>query len=669
MRRISALTLFLLITPLLTGAVWYKENKAVGLRDSILLFLAFSRTDSHTLYLATTDGYVFSTHNGGMAWDEARLIVKGKAFFGAIRPTVAPDGVAVSAADILAGSQREGIGKASPQDLLFFEFGELTDEFDMFEQGLHLKAYDPSSLPGMPSIGKMKISDRACSSGGGNSTARLGVGLKSGAPRLKGALRSLKAPSVGMNLQQILVEMGVEPTWLNQVAVHTTDPSIAMAATSMGTYRTTDGGIGWLPVFAGTDRWERDGQAVCYDPLSGDRVYLGTQAGLFISDTGGDRWERVTGTMLESTYVTWIEPVVLESGDVWIYVGTTLGAFLSRDHGQTWKWIFYETLPESNWITSIAVDRNDAGNVLLSTRDGMFASRDAGDSWERSGGLMFTNRFVPRVLIDPTDGSHAFACTETNIWETDDSGATWQVIYMDNSDWKIRNMVFDPHESGVLWVVTSSQLLRLSQKRVHTKQSARVRVFHEIRALEPNETEVMDAVFKNMNIHIGTQARYRNRVVMSALLPELRAVVGYFSLQADAYLDLVPLLGHSGITSDHLLERKRGNDTLYVGMMAMWDLTELVFTFDQLNTGRVFGNVLGMNYNLKFEVARYYNERIRLLYKLIVEPPEDDMAFLDISLRYRELTEHLNALTGGLYDEELQRITKGEISWLNELAL
>ena len=669
MRRTSAFMLLLLLTPLLSGAVWYKENKAVGLRDSILLFLAPSPTDSHTMYLATTDGYVFSTHNGGMAWDEARLIVKGKAFFGAIRPTVAPEGVAVSAADILAGSQREGIGKASPQDLLFFEFGELKDEFDMFEQGLHLKEYDPAPLPGMPSIGKMKISDRACSSGGGSGTARLGVGLKSGAPRLKGALRGLKVPSVGMNLQQILVEMGVEPTWLNQVAVHSLDPSIAMAATSMGTYRTTDGGIGWLPVFAGTDRWERDGQAVRYDPLSGARVYLGTQAGLFISDTGGDRWERVSGTMLESTYVTWIEPIVVDDRNVWIYVGTTLGAFLSRDHGQTWKWIFYETLPDSNWITSVAVDRADPGNVLLSTYDGMFVSHDAGDSWERSGGLMFTNRFVPRVLVDPEDGSHAFACTETNIWETSDNGLTWQVIYMDNSDWKIRNMVFDPHEPGVLWVVTSSQLLRLSRQRVESQPSDRVSVFKEIRAGEPNETVVMEAVFKNLDIHVGNRTRYRNRAALAALLPELRAVAGYLSLQADAYLDLVPLLSHSGITSDHLLERQRDYNTLYLGMMAMWDLTELVFTFDQLNTGRIFGNVLGMNYNMKFEVARYYNERIRLLYRLIVEPPEDDMAFLDLSLRYRELTEHLNALSGGLYEEELQRITKGEVSWLNELSL
>lgn len=657
-KPIAILVALLTLVPCLTSAVWYKENLAYGMRDAILLFLAFAPSDSASLYLATTDGFVFSSHNQGLAWEEARIIVKGKSFFGAIRPTVAPSGAPVSAEDVLGGARATEGAYFDVGDMLLFDYGELKDEFDPFEAGVYQKSYDTARLPAYPSPGAVRITDQAEGTGRSGHNARLGVGLKTGAPRLKAALRALGQPSVGANLQQVLVEMGVEPTWINHVAVHPQNAYTAIAATSMGTFRTTDGGVGWLPIFAGTDRWERDGQHVRYDPIDANKVYLGTQAGLFISPNGGDRWERVSGTLLESAYITWIEPHVHDDGSVWLYVGTSIGAFLSKDGGSTWRWVFYETLPDSNWISSVAIDNQNPDHALLSTYDGLWITQDGGATWETSGGLMFTSTFVPRVLLDPADGSHAFACTEKNIWETHDGGRTWQVIYMDNSDWKIRNMELDPHEEGTLWVVTSSQILRLRNYRQAVPHSARVEIFRQAVKGEPSETVVLQTALDNLHVSPGEQASYRARVLWSALLPEVRAVGGYMSAGADAYLDLVPYKG------GHALMREREQGIAYGGVMLFWDLRGLAFDFDEVNVGRVWGSSLGAMYNLKFELARYYNERIRLLYKLIVEPPQEQMAYLDASLRYRELTEHLDALTGGLYEDQIAQIEQGGATWL-----
>jgi photosystem II stability/assembly factor-like uncharacterized protein len=663
-KKTALLLAILLATPCMGGAVWYKENLAYGLRDAILLFLSFAPSDPQTMYLATTDGYVFSTHNQGAGWDEARLIVKSRSFFGAIRPTVAPDGAPISASDVLEGaSGLLGLGY-DLQRHSYFDYDGFEAELDFLEDGVDSVAYAPAERPYLDMPSRLYVRDRAGGGARGGDSAKLGVGLKCGAPRLKSALREIGAPSVGMNLQQLLVEMGVEPTWINHIAVHPRDPDTAVAATSMGTYRTTDGGIGWLPVFAGTDRWERDGQHVRYDPLNPDKVFLGTQSGLFISNNGGDRWERVSGTMLESAYVTWLETVVRPDNAVWVFAGTDMGAFFSRNGGDTWKWIFYETLPDANWISSIGVDRQDPRHVLLSTWDGLYVTFDAGENWEVAGGLMFTGTYVPRVLVDPENGAHAFACDEQNIWETTDHGRTWQVIYIDNSDWKIRNMELDPHEPGTLWIVTSGQILRLRPYRKAVSRTGRVQAFREAMAGEPSETDVLAAAFDNFHISPGEQTRYRSRLALAALMPEVAAVGGYLGVRSHGGINFgqwrpfydAPHLGRDG---DYAVA--------YGGVMLYWDLGPVVFDFDRMNVGRVWGDSLGTMYSLKFEMARYYNERIRLLYKLIVEPPETTMEYLDAALRYRELTEHLDALTGGLYQQQLAAIRNGGVEWLRGL--
>jgi photosystem II stability/assembly factor-like uncharacterized protein len=666
-KSVAIAALLLLLSPCLTGAVWYKENLAYGMRDAILLFLSFAPSDPATLYLATTDGYVFSSHNEGMAWEEARIIVKGKSFFGAIRPTVAPSGAPVCAKDVLGGARHADGASFDLQDTFYFDYGEVQDEFDVFETGVYLKAYDPVHLPAFPSPGEVKIRDTLATHTGSAGHAKLGVGLKTGAPRLKGALRSMRVPSVGANLQQVLVEMGVEPTWINHVAVHPNDSNTAIAATSMGTFRTTDGGVGWLPIFAGTNRWERDGQHVRFDPIDPNRVYLGTQAGLFISPNGGDRWERVSGTLLESAFVKWLEPYIHTDGSVWIYAGTTIGAFLTQDGGQTWRWTYYETLPASNYVSSVAIDQQDPTHVILSSQDGLWVTFNGGASWETAGGLMFTATFVPRVLIDPANGSHAFACTERNIWETSDGGRTWQVIYIDNSDWKIRNMELDPHQAGTLWVVTSGQILRLRNYRQTVPRDTRVETFRQAMKQEPSETVALETAMDFFHISPGEQARYRGRVAWSAFVPEIRAVGGYLSAGATAFMDLVPYNKLLQLDGGHALMRDHEQGIAYGGVMLFWDLSGVLFEFDQVNVGRVWGESLGAMYNLKFELARYYNERIRLLYKLIVEPPEDQMAHIDASLRYQELTEHLDALTGGLYADQIDQIKQGGATWLQGL--
>ena len=663
MRKCTILVVIVLLAQVLAGATWYKENLAYGLRDSTFLFLSFSESDPQTMYLSTIDGFVFSTHNGGLAWSEARIVVKSQAFFGKIRCWPGAS-VPLGMSDALKGLQGNfGYGGFDLTKQFAFDYDGQAGNVDFLETGIDSMAYDKANPPMFINSSGFKVQDSAGSRGQGD-TAKLGVALGGGAPRLKGMLRG-RGVSVGMNLQQLLVMMGVEPTWVNHIGVHPADPNIAIAATSMGTYKTTDGGIGWIPVFGGTDRWERDGQHARFDPIDHNRIYLGTQKGLFISSTGGDRWERVSGTQLEGAYVKWVEPVLTPDGEVWVFAGTAIGGFLSKDAGETWRWIFFETLPETNFVTSIAVDKNDPNHIFFSTRDGVFVTFDCGEKWDRTGGLLFTSTFVPRIVVDPTDGAHAIAATEMNVWETYDNGKTWQVLYIDNGDWWVRNIALDPHEDGVIWIVTSSEILRLTPYRKATTQTGREGMFQAIVRKEPTEYQIMDAMFRNLYIHPGVQTKYRRKATGSFLTPEVSIVGGYFNMRSAGSIGVHPYTNL--IYGAPMIERGMEYQGGYVALMAWWDLTGLFFDFDELNFGRIFGAIIGSMYHSKFEIARYYNERVRLLYKLVVNPPEEYQSHVDAAMRYRELTEHLDALTGGLYADHLAEVRKGGIPWLEGL--
>ena len=654
----------LMLCQFLAGARWYKENLAYGMRDTILFYLAHSPSDPDTLYLSSIDGYVFSSHNRGISWNEARIIVKQQAFFGAIRPAASPSGVPISAAAVMSDPLMQDDTSYDMRRNLSFPVGATGASF--LDAGNQPNEFD--AVAGIGNVPKPEVFGLTDTAGslGGCAAAKLGIALKTGAPRLKGMLRAWGYASVGMNLQQLLVEKGVEPTWVNHIGVHPTDPNTAIAATSMGTYRTTDGGIGWLPVFAGTNKGERDGQHAHYHPVDGNKVYLGTQNGLFISDTGGDRWSRVSGTQLEGAVVKWIEPIVTAEGEVWVYAASTIGGFLSRDGGDSWKWIFFETLPETNFVTSIAVDRQNPEHVLFGTADGPFVTYDAGRNWERSGGLLFTATYIPRILMDPDDGSHAITCTELNVWETFDGGRTWSIIYIDNGDWKIRNITYDPHDKSLLWVITSGEVLRLSTRAPVTSKSEREQLFREAFDREPGEHQVLDAVFRTFYIHPGVQGRMRETYALyDELLPQVSFVAGYFSYHADSDLS-VPIYDQV-LDGTSVMEKNADFGGPYAAVLLTWNFANVVFDFDAINYGRIFGAAVGSMYNMKFQVARYYNERLRLMRKLMVDPPDDLSAHVDASLRYQELTEHLNALTGGLYDPVVEQIHQGGIPWLVNL--
>jgi hypothetical protein len=646
----------------------YIQNVKFGMRSVTFNQFTIAPSDPKALYVTSFHGFVFGSTNGGMSWNEGRLITQRVKFFGAIRPSLAPGGAPFDASRAFRGAKSRGFLNYRLRDIGLFSSGTTgVNYLDQDNEGT--SPFESAPVPrGLRLAGDYTFRGRAAGGGDEGDSSRYGIGLTRAAVRLQALLKKKRARLIGLNLKLLLNLRGVEPTWITHVAVHPTNAKIALAASSMGLFKTTDGGVGWDLVFPGRTLRERWVNHVIYDPRDPKKVIIATGQGVMISRDGGQKFARPTGTQLSTAYSTWVE-VFPGNPDI-MFAGTNIGAFRSDDGGVTWRWVFFETLASANRLSCITIHPTNANRVTLSTFDGLFRSSNGGKSWRRSGEFLFTSMKVFRVRTNPNNGEHLVAITYRRVWESFDGGKTWGAMYINDSEWSPRDIAFDPHHKNVFWVLTSGELLRLSPTPPTQPSDKGLANYHKRRRVEPSLSQAMDSTFRNFGVHRGQLSELRKRSSWRHFIPRLHAAAGFMSFDASMALDATyagnAFVGVSNprLGLDHLARFYANNQAIvmnrnqrvnfpYWGVFLTWDFSGLLFDMEEAPYGRYFTQTNALYLRLKFEVQRLFEERRRVLIKLLAMPPADIRSLLSLRMRLEELTAHLNALTGGLYDESV----------------
>jgi photosystem II stability/assembly factor-like uncharacterized protein len=182
-----------------------------------------------------------------------------------------------------------------------------------------------------------------------------------------------------------------------------------------GVYRTDDGGARWTPCNRGVraeflpDRYPEAGQCVhrlLLHPARPDRLYQQNHCGVYRSDDRGDSWIEVTGGLpSEFGYALALDPadadvayvIPEESSHMRTTVAGRLRVYRTRDAGATWEPLT-DGLPQQHvYVTVLREalgndDRAPVGLYLGTSSGHLFASRDAGSSWQLVAG------YLPRIL-------------------------------------------------------------------------------------------------------------------------------------------------------------------------------------------------------------------------------------------------------------------------------
>jgi photosystem II stability/assembly factor-like uncharacterized protein len=220
-------------------------------------------------------------------------------------------------------------------------------------------------------------------------------------------------------------------------------------------YTTMVGTVGtgiWISNDGG-ERWERcrgmwnETQvfALTPHPQADKVVFAGAHDGIYRSDDGGVTFEPIASPL--SGKAVWSVAFDPTQPDT-IFAGTRPGAvFRSRDGGQTWAQLnaqFADECPNVRFprVLSMAVDPKNHQVIWAGAEvDGVRRSLDGGETWETIGaavtpgeiGRQLNNPDIHGIAVSGTTPTTVFVSTPREIFASTDTGENWQPLGVQNA--------------------------------------------------------------------------------------------------------------------------------------------------------------------------------------------------------------------------------------------
>ena len=210
-------------------------------------------------------------------------------------------------------------------------------------------------------------------------------------------------------------------------------------------------------------------QSLASDPGKPSRVYCGTfDAGVWISDDGGQRWEQARDLAHRQVTAVAVSPNERSNGVGVVYAGTEPSAvFRSEDGGTTWKecvgltdlpsskrWSF-PPRPHTHHVRWITPDPTVAGRLYVAIEAGALVhSEDGGATWlDRTPDGPYDTHSLIATAREP-------ACLHSaagdGYFESGDGGATWTQPEQGLNHRYLWSVAVDPHHRRTVIVSSAS---------------------------------------------------------------------------------------------------------------------------------------------------------------------------------------------------------------------
>lgn len=228
-----------------------------------------------------------------------------------------------------------------------------------------------------------------------------------------------------------------------------------------GTYKSPDGGRTWHPYNSGIQKGTISAivNQIVFNPLGTEMVYAATTVGVFRSLDGGRHWtERMQGMTEVSFVVTLaIDP---QRPNV-LYAGTTGGVYRTLNATESWEKASTGMVASDAKMASmvlgvngIVVDPTNSDVVYAGTTDGLYKSIDQAEHWTKVEGSI-QHAYISAIQLDPTNPSVLYMATSDRVQKSEDGGETWQPKIQGLEAASIRSLQMSPLDSRTLYVGTN----------------------------------------------------------------------------------------------------------------------------------------------------------------------------------------------------------------------
>lgn len=228
-----------------------------------------------------------------------------------------------------------------------------------------------------------------------------------------------------------------------------------------GTYKSPDGGRTWHQFSAGIQKGTISAivNQIVFNPLGTEMIYAATTVGVFRSLDGGRNWtERMQG-MTEVNFVVTLamdpqRPNVL-------YAGTTGGVYRTINATESWEKKTTGMVASDAKMASmalgvngLAIDPTNSDVVYAGTTNGLYKSTDQAEHWTKIGGSI-QHAYVSAIQLDPTNPSTLYLATSDRVQKSEDGGETWQPKTKGLEAASIRSLQISPKDPRTLYVGTN----------------------------------------------------------------------------------------------------------------------------------------------------------------------------------------------------------------------
>jgi photosystem II stability/assembly factor-like uncharacterized protein len=238
---------------------------------------------------------------------------------------------------------------------------------------------------------------------------------------LEGVFRSRDA---GATWTQISPPGSLEIHEVESLAIDPANPEVIYAGTWHLPWKTTDGGENWHNIKKGVID-DSDVFSIIIDPAKPKIVFASACSGIYKSENAAELFKKIEGipSTARRTRVLMQDPAHREV----VYAGTTEGLYKTVDGGR-----HFERMTGPDVIVNdVFVDPADSNHVLVATdRGGVLQSRDAAASFTAAN-EGFSERKVEALLVERDNPAHLFAGVVNDkgyggVFVSVDGGKRWE---------------------------------------------------------------------------------------------------------------------------------------------------------------------------------------------------------------------------------------------------